>query len=376
MHPVLYAIPFFYLAMAAESVAARILRRKVYDIADTITNLQLGLLTEISSLAMKVIYFDIYAFVYLHCTYFHTSSSNTVVWIAAFLTYDFIYYWVHRAQHRIGVFWAMHSVHHSSEHYNFSVNLRGSISPNFVHWLFYLPMAVAGVPPAIFFVVAVTNGLLRYWTHTELIGKLGWLDFIIITPANHGVHHGQNDYCLDKNFSGVFMIWDHIFGTYAAKRDAEPIIYGIRNSTRSYAPVTCNIHVYADLVQSARRTKGLGAKIRCWFLPPSALNSATHRPRDTRPAAQPATQTRPRWMWIALSGHAAVLCATITLLRLDGTIPGWEMWAGMIAIVLLAVGVGALLDNSAGPMRGEGLAQLANSGDGSADSTPPSTATA
>jgi alkylglycerol monooxygenase len=351
VHLVLYAIPFFYLVIAIEAIAAKILRRRVYDLADTITNLNLGLLVEISGLAMKILYFDLYAFVFTNTENWHFVGSGLHVWIIAFLTFDFIYYWVHRVQHRVSLFWAMHVVHHSSQYYNLSVNLRGSISPNFTHWLFYIPLAISGIPPFIFLAVLLANALLRYWAHTELIGKLGWLDYVIITPSNHGVHHGQNDYCLDKNFGGVFMFWDHLFGTFAAARDDEPVQYGVRHARQTYNPIVNNLHVYSDVHRFSQREKSWLGKLKCWLQPPGDVIDVVQNDLASSRSRSRIHLSPAAWMSAAVLGHVTVLACTVSLLLLDGAIPWWQLWAGMLGTIFFAICVGALFDNYADPVR-------------------------
>jgi sterol desaturase/sphingolipid hydroxylase (fatty acid hydroxylase superfamily) len=117
--------------------------------------------------------------------------------------------------------WASHVVHHSSEYYNLSTALRQTSTGSFLGWVFYLPLAVVGVPWQMLVIVGLIDLLYQYWVHTELIGRLGVLDRILVTPSNHRVHHGQNDYCIDKNYGGILVLWDRLFGTFADERDGE-----------------------------------------------------------------------------------------------------------------------------------------------------------
>jgi hypothetical protein len=130
-------------------------------------------------------------------------------------------------------------------------------------------MAVAGVPPLVFGVVALIDLLYQYWVHTQLVGKLGTLDRIFVTPSNHRVHHGQNDYCLDRNYGGIFIFWDRLFGTFVEERDNEPIVYGIRSPLASYDPVWGNLNVYRDVARRARAAASLREAIGIWFEPPA-----------------------------------------------------------------------------------------------------------
>ncbi|HZW72519.1 MAG TPA: sterol desaturase family protein, partial [Caldimonas sp.] len=173
-----------------------------------------------------------------------------------------------RAGHRVALFWAAHVVHHQSEDYNLSTALRQTSSGWLAGWLFYLPMALVGFPPLVFGVVALIDLLYQFWVHTEQIGKLGWFDRWFCAPSNHRVHHAVNDRYLDRNYGGVFIVWDRMFGTYAEEEHAEPCVYGTRAPLRSWNPVWANLQVYADLARDASRARRWSDKVRVWSKPP------------------------------------------------------------------------------------------------------------
>jgi hypothetical protein len=190
------------------------------------------------------------------------------VWVFALVFYDFCYYWHHRAGHRVAAFWAAHAVHHQSEDYNLSTALRQTSSGFLLGWVFYLPMALAGVPPLVFAVVALIDLLYQYWVHTQQIGKLGWFDRWFVSPSNHRVHHAVNDRYLDKNYGGIWIVWDRLFGTFVEEDDQERIVYGTRSPLRSFDPVWANLQVYKDLVVDSWRARSWADKLRVWLKPP------------------------------------------------------------------------------------------------------------
>ncbi len=241
---------------------------KAYDAADALTSLHLGVVSQVSGLFVKLAMLGIYAAIYQHWGLASLPAGSVWVWAGALLAYDFFYYWAHRMGHEVGVLWAAHVVHHSSEFYNLSTALRQSSSGFIFGWLFYLPMALAGVPPLVLAGVGLIDLLYQYWVHTEMVGRLGWLDRVLVTPSNHRVHHGQNDYCIDKNYGGILILWDRLFGTFADERDDEKIIYGVRTPLRSLNPLWANVHYYADLWQATRQVEGLRAKLYVWLGPP------------------------------------------------------------------------------------------------------------
>ena len=272
MNPIVYAIPVFMASILLEIVIARWKRVPTYDIPDALTSLHFGTLSQTIGAFVKVLGFGLYVAVYERWHAVELPTDAWWVWVAALVVYDFIYYWIHRFGHEVNCLWAAHQVHHSSEYYNLSTALRQSSTGAVVGWPFYLVMAVAGVPPLVFGVVALIDLLYQYWVHTELVRKLGWFDRVFVSPSNHRVHHGQNDYCIDRNYGGIFIIWDRLFGTFQEERDEEPVVYGIRKPLRSYNAVWGNLHVWKELFTNswqALRRGNASSAIAVFFAPPA-----------------------------------------------------------------------------------------------------------
>jgi sterol desaturase/sphingolipid hydroxylase (fatty acid hydroxylase superfamily) len=274
VNPIVFAIPVFMLTVIVEALLARRRGLAVYDTADAITSLHLGMLSQVVAAFSSLFLFGIYILVWKNFHVFELSASDLRVWLFALIAYDFLYYWFHRAGHEVAVFWAAHSPHHSSEYYNLSTALRQSSTAPFAGWVFYLPMALIGVPPLAFITVGLIDLLYQYWVHTELVGKLGWFDRVFVSPSNHRVHHGQNEYCIDRNYGGILILWDRMFGTFTEERDAETIVYGVRKPLKSWNPLWGNAHVFHELWLASVAAKGMRAKLAVWIA----------RPRDTVPA--------------------------------------------------------------------------------------------
>ncbi|MEN9790006.1 MAG: hypothetical protein RLZZ473_2070, partial [Pseudomonadota bacterium] len=237
MNPIVYAIPVFMITIALEAWLAHRRRIATYDVADAITSLHFGVLSQVSAVFVRALTLGVYVLVFEHLRWFTLPVDSVWVWLGALIAYDFIYYSVHRFGHETHLMWAAHQVHHSSEYFNLSTALRQTSTGAFASFPFYLPMALLGVPPMVFGAVALIDLLYQYWVHTELVRKLGWADRVFVTPSNHRVHHGQNDYCIDRNYGGIFILWDRLFGTFVEERDDEPVIYGIRKPLASYNPL-------------------------------------------------------------------------------------------------------------------------------------------
>lgn len=159
-------------------------------------------------------------------------------------------------------------MHHQSEEFNLTTALRQPGTGAFTNWIFYLPMALCGIPIGVFLLTGVIQLFYQFWPHTRLIGRLGILDRWIQTPSKHRVHHAQNDIYLDKNYVGVFLVWDHLFGTFQEERDDEPCIYGVRGQLKSWNPVWANLHYWWLMAADCRHARRWRDKLRVWIAPP------------------------------------------------------------------------------------------------------------
>ncbi len=267
MDLILLAVPFFFVLIAVELVADRVRGQRNYTLADSINSLSTGALSTSTGLLTKGLGLLAYALAFEHLALLRLPAQAWWVWLLAFFLYDFCYYWLHRLGHERNVLWAAHSVHHQSEEYNLTTALRQTSSGFIFSWIFYLPLALVGVPPAVFITVASLNLLYQFWVHTRHIAKLGWLEWVLITPSNHRVHHAQNPAYLDRNYGGVFIFWDRLFGTFKEEDPAEPVVFGVTTPLASWNPLWANLQFYAQLWQDARRAGSLWDKLRIWFMP-------------------------------------------------------------------------------------------------------------
>lgn len=259
--------PLFFVLIALEYWLGRRRGRTIYRLNDALSSIGLGMLSQLVGVLSKAFTLGIYVWVYQHLALMPLRADSPWVWAGALLLYDLLYYWHHRFGHTVALFWAAHAVHHQSEDYNLSTALRQTSSGWIAGWIFYLPMAVIGVPPLVFAVVALIDLLYQYWVHTQLIGRLGWFDRWFCSPSNHRVHHAVNTPYLDKNYGGILIIWDRLFGTFQEELDAQPCVYGTREPLRSWNPWVANTHVYAKLWSKMRRLPGWRDKLRVWWEP-------------------------------------------------------------------------------------------------------------
>jgi sterol desaturase/sphingolipid hydroxylase (fatty acid hydroxylase superfamily) len=262
------AVPVFMALIAVEFAVDCVRGTRYYRLADAINSLSCGAV----STGMRIFFGFIGLFTYnwalQHAAPVHLSAGHWGTWVFAFVFYDLCYYWQHRLGHTVGLFWASHSVHHQSEEFNLTTALRQPGTGAFSNWVFYIPMALCGIPVSVFLMVGVIQLFYQFWPHTRAIGRMGVLDRWIQTPSNHRVHHAQNDIYLDRNYVGVFVVWDRIFGTFQEELDEEPCIYGVRGQLKSWNPVWANLHYYWIMLEDSRRTRRWRDKLRVWYAPP------------------------------------------------------------------------------------------------------------
>jgi sterol desaturase/sphingolipid hydroxylase (fatty acid hydroxylase superfamily) len=191
-------------------------------------------------------------------------ASHWFTWVLATVLYDFCYYWLHRMGHERTILWAAHVAHHQSEDYNLTTALRQTSTGFLLGWIFYLPMFLIGIPAEVVVTAGSINLIYQFWVHTEHIPKLGWYEWVFVTPSNHRVHHAQNEIYLDRNYGGLFILWDRLFGTFQEEREEEPVIFGIRGPLHSWNPVRALTHIYVDMALDSWRATSWRDKLRVW----------------------------------------------------------------------------------------------------------------
>lgn len=199
---------------------------------------------------------------------FFQIEATWLVYVIAFFALDFAGYWTHRIAHEYNIFWNNHIVHHSSEEFNLACALRQSISSIVkIFAVFLIPAAILGVPPQVIGIVAPLHLFAQFWYHTRHIGRMGFLEKIIVTPSHHRVHHAINPEYLDKNYGQIFIFWDRWFGTYQEEKDEIPAVYGVTRPVQTWNPIKINFMHLWLLIRDAWRAKNWMDKLKIWFMP-------------------------------------------------------------------------------------------------------------
>jgi len=261
------AIVFFTVLIVIEFLASHIMGKQVYRAMDTISSLSSGLTNNIKSIFKLSVIIISYDWMYSHLAQFNIQST-WLVYLIGFIGIDFASYWSHRWNHEINLFWNRHIIHHSSEEYNLACALRQSISGIVqIYFFLYIPMAIIGVPPDVINIIAPLHLFAQFWYHTRLIGKMGFLEHIIMTPSHHRVHHAINKEYIDKNYSAIFIFWDKWFGTFQEELPDVPPVYGVKKAVRTWNPMLINFQHVWQITKDAWYTKNWKDKARVWFMP-------------------------------------------------------------------------------------------------------------
>jgi alkylglycerol monooxygenase len=250
---ILFAIPFFFLAIGIEYAWGRFKGHSYYRLNDALTNLNIGVGSQVFSLFQKFVLLGAYTFVYEHFALWR-QPQTWWSFVLCLVVFDMFYYWAHRWSHAWNFLWGAHVVHHSSEDFNLSVALRQSWFHNALAFFIFLPIPLMGFDPMIFFAAGAVITLYQFWVHTEAVDRMpAWFELVFNTPSHHRVHHGVNPEYIDKNHAAIFILWDRLFGTFQAET-VRPT-YGITTPLQSWNPTWANLHYYADMARAMRSMK-------------------------------------------------------------------------------------------------------------------------
>ncbi|MFT0168829.1 sterol desaturase family protein [Paraburkholderia mimosarum] len=239
-----------------------------YTWPDTLCNAALALMHQGADKLAWLVAVPVYAYVYRH---FRLVSwqPGFVAWFALFVAQDLLYYAFHRASHRVRWLWAAHVVHHSSERLNLSTAFRQSLMyPVAGMWMFWIPLALLGFTPEQVVAIVLVNLAFQFFVHTQAIGKLGWLEYVLNTPSMHRVHHARNARYIDRNFAGVLAIWDRMFGSYVEEDAREAPDYGIVKPLASCNPLKATFHEWLAMARDFARMSGWRSRAAALFAPP------------------------------------------------------------------------------------------------------------
>lgn len=269
--------PVFLGLIALEAWYWRRRDPTMYSLVDTFSNAGLALMHQAADAVAWALVIVLFYAVHRYRLFDIPATWWSIALLA--LAQDFFYYWFHRASHRIRWMWASHVTHHSSERLNLSTAFRQSLTyPISGMWLFWLPLAWLGFEPTHIVAVVAINLGFQFFVHTQAVGKLGWLEQVFNTPSHHRVHHARNPKYIDRNYAGLLIVWDKLFGSFVEEDPAVPCEYGIIGQVHSHNPITLTFHEWLAMFRDARKARGTRAALRQLFGPPE--RGFAHAPVD------------------------------------------------------------------------------------------------
>lgn len=278
---ILFSTPYYFIIIGIEIFLSNYRHKKLYTLKNTVTNIYLMLLNGGLDLLFRSIYVGfIFTFLYNH-RLIDSWQNAFAYWAILLIAEDFLYYWLHRFDHEIRFFWATHVTHHSSKKMNFTVGFRSSVFQPLYRFIYFSPLPLLGFKPLdILFVYAATQ-IWGIFVHTELIKKMGWLEYILVTPSHHRVHHASNPKYLDKNMGMFLIVWDKLFGTFQKElneKEYQPINYGLTKNLENPNAVTVVLHEWAQIFKDITQPNiSLKARWLYLFGPPGYSHDGSRK---------------------------------------------------------------------------------------------------
>lgn len=263
------AIPAFFIFLGLEAVVARKGKKNLFDFNSSIANISVGILERLMNLFISASFISVFYYIYEQYRVFDI-PLNIYVWIILLLMTDLVWYWYHRLSHEINIFWAAHIVHHQSEEYNYTVSARITVFQALLRNVFWSVLPFLGFHPVMVVAILIVHGTYSFFTHTQVIGKLGWIEKIMITPSHHRVHHASDEKYLNKNYGDIFVFWDKLFGTF--QREEEKPSYGLTHPLKSYSFLWQHFHYFMELLEGVKRKKTFREKLAIVFGKPEMLD--------------------------------------------------------------------------------------------------------
>lgn len=337
------AIPAFFLFIGIEyAVALKRKKTAIFKFDSSIANMSVGIAERLLNLFLTASFYSIFLSVYENYAIWRI-PNHPIVWIVLILATDLVWYWYHRLGHEVNLFWAAHIVHHHSEEFNYSVSARITTLQALIRNIFWCVLPLVGFHPAMVMTILVVHGTYSFFTHTQLIRSLGWLEHILITPSHHRVHHGSNEKYLNKNYGDLFVFWDKLFGTFQ-KEEEEPI-YGLTHPLRSYSFIWQHLHYFLELYYAASLSTGMINKLKVIFGKPEDLDQHVRKTVEKKfipRRKQVVPMIRFRAYLVVQIALVVIFLFFITLFfqRIDA----FEKTMGTILILITLVNCGAMLE--------------------------------
>lgn len=337
-----FSVPFFLFFIGLEYYIAGERGKKYHQFNESIANLNVGVAERLIDLFTAGGFYFVYDYLHRHFALFEIQPTF-LLWVALLLATDLLWYWYHRFGHEVNIFWAAHIVHHQSEDFNLTTGTRITIFQAIVRTGFWSILPIIGFPADMITSILIIHGLYPFFTHTQLVDKLGILEYFLVTPSHHRVHHASNDIYLDKNYGDMFIIWDKLFGTFA--KETEQPTYGLTKPLRSYSFMWQHFHYFAELAYVFKHQKGFWNKLNVLFGRPDEISPSV------RSTVEPLFLSRRkveaysvRLRWYVVVQMVSILVILFLLLLFERYLPLGLQMAVALFIVISLINSGAILE--------------------------------
>ncbi len=337
-----FAIPLFVTLMLVEYFLSIYFKKPVFTFAEAIANINVGIAERLSDVFTTGIFYFIFSYIYEHYRLF-TLTGGWWQWLCLFIFTDFIWYWYHRLGHEVNILWAAHVVHHQSDDFNYTVSARITVFQSLARGIFWCLLPLIGFSPSATYIMLLVHGAYPFFTHTQMIGKLGILEYFFVTPSHHRVHHSSNPEYLDKNYGDVLIIWDKLFGTFREEK-AIPV-YGLTKPLESHSFLWQHFHFPMEMWVALRRSNSLAQKLRILFGKPDDIDPAI------RPFLEKKLLRRNRNINLNSSLSRYVMLQTIiiliglfTILLFEKYIKPEHLFVSSLFIIISLISSGAMLE--------------------------------
>jgi len=338
-----FAMPAFFLFVYLEyKLAQRRKRPEIFNYESSVSNISIGLAERLINLFIAASFYQLFYYIYEHYRIFDI-PSNFWIWVGLILATDFVWYWYHRLGHEVNFFWAAHIVHHHSEEFNFTAAARITTFQAIIRTGFWCILPFIGFHPKMVITMLIVHGAYSFFTHTQVIGRIKWLEYIFVTPSIHGVHHASDEKYLDKNYGDMFTFWDRMFGTF--QEEEEKPKYGLTHPLKSYSFLWQHFHYYFEIYELWKRSKGFKARWDAVFGSPAAMDQDI-RPMLEKRFLQDKTDRSHRlkfrnYLYIQLAVSTLILTF---ITYYFGSLGFYDKIFGLSFIIITLINCGALLE--------------------------------
>jgi sterol desaturase/sphingolipid hydroxylase (fatty acid hydroxylase superfamily) len=338
-----FAMPAFFLFVYLEyKLAQRKKRPEIFNYESSVSNISIGLAERLINLFIAASFYQLFYYIYEHYRIFDI-PGNFWIWIGLILATDFVWYWYHRLGHEVNFFWAAHIVHHHSEEFNFTAAARITTFQAIIRTGFWCILPFLGFHPKMVITMLLVHGAYSFFTHTQAIGRIKWLEYVFVTPSVHGVHHASDEKYLDKNYGDMFTFWDRMFGTF--QEEEEKPKYGLTHPLKSYSFLWQHFHYYFEIYELWKRSKGFKARWDAVFGSPAAMDQDI-RPMLEKRFLQDKTDRSHRlkfrnYLYIQLAVSTLILTVFTYYF---GSLGFYDKIFGLSFIIITLINCGALLE--------------------------------